>query len=76
MKGVYEFTELGMVGVVNYDRLKTAKWHQKILAKLSKRYKRRFRDYTPIEVEHKGGGNYDIQLPKQKEGSKVSIEFK
>ena len=38
-------------GIASYDRLNSAKWHQRLWAKVSKRYKRKFMDLKGIPIE-------------------------
>jgi len=54
-------------GVESYKRLDSAKWWQKIFAKISKKYKLRFRDLEPIELEVNPyyEGVDEFKIPKQ-----------
>lgn len=39
-----------LYGKEDFTRLDNAKWYQKLLAKISKRYKMKFMDIMPIEM--------------------------
>ena len=73
-KGIFAEDLTGNLwGIESYERLEKAKWYQKVFAKLSKRYKLRFRDFTPIPLKDETNGTYTFDIPEQPVGTKINI---
>ena len=62
-----------MWGVADWSRLDNAKWHQKLLAKYSKKYKNLFINILPVESTETSSGVYELTIPKYDSGKEIEI---